>query len=85
MQNCKLKFEPNNQGLWVKVLKIWNYRGSEQAEQVLFEIDSELLRHRLHPGMIAYYNTAASVLCSTTIKNEDKMEFSKVLEAINKG
>lgn len=35
----------------------------------------------LHLKQVVHKKTAA-VLCLTTVKNEDKMEFSRVLEAI---
>ena len=31
------------------------------------------------------HKKTASVLCLTTVKNEDKLEFSKILEAIKVG
>jgi large subunit ribosomal protein L7Ae len=36
------------------------------------------------PTQIVHKKTA-SVLCLTTVKNEDKLEFSKILEAIKVG
>ena len=45
------------------------------------EIPYCIVKGKAHLGAIAHQK-AASVLCLTTVKNEDKMEFSKVLEAI---
>ncbi|KAK9942504.1 hypothetical protein M0R45_008166 [Rubus argutus] len=40
-----------------------------------------IVKGKAHLGVIVHKKTA-SILCLTTDKNEDKMEFSKVLEAI---
>ena len=48
------------------------------------EIPYCIVKGKARLGAIVHQKTA-SVLCLTTVKNEDKMEFSKVLEAIKVG
>ncbi|KAK4417973.1 60S ribosomal protein L7a-1 [Sesamum alatum] len=50
--------------------------GEENGDPILY-----CQRGKLRLGTIVHKKTA-SVLCLTSVKNEDKLEFSKILEAI---
>ncbi|KAJ6751418.1 hypothetical protein OIU85_001903 [Salix viminalis] len=56
------------------------YRPEDEAAKKM-EIPYCIVKGKSRLGAIVHKKTA-SVLCLTTVKNEDKLEFSRILEAI---